>query len=246
MNSKVGMFSILIVGVMMLLVPSTSLANAQEYYEQDQYYPYEDEQYKKEDERNTYYNDDKQYKKNDKSDEPVIIIKNEPIVKKEKKKMKEPQMLIVKKEILFCDFIANGTNNECGFPGPIPGPNSGRYVQECTTPVEGGGIAACNNVNDKFFKMIVTDDIEFPGSEEGTKLNFNGERYTVTEEIDPFSELDSACKEVGFDGGFGDDVEGAGFVLFCNLFEGQCTGILQEGELKECTVKNYVVNADPF
>ena len=242
------MFSILILGVMMLLIPATSIANAQEYKdpyynEQDQYYDdvYRDNNYKKSNYENEPYK-----KQGDKTDEPVIIIKNEPIQKKEKK-MKESPMLLLKKEVLFCDFIANGTSNQCGFRGPIPGPNSGRYVQECTTPEEGGGIAVCNNVNDEFFKMIVTDDIEFPGSEEGKKLNFNGERYTVTEEIDDsFFALDSACKEVGFDGGFEASVEGAGTVLFCNLFEGQCTGILQDGELKECTVKNYVVNADPF
>ena len=62
----------LIIGMMILLVPSTSLVNAQEYYEQDQYYSYEDEQYKKADkkyydeqyetgERKPYYNDDKRY-----------------------------------------------------------------------------------------------------------------------------------------------------------------------------------------
>ena len=32
MNSKFGMFSVLILGVMMLLIPVTSIANAQEYY----------------------------------------------------------------------------------------------------------------------------------------------------------------------------------------------------------------------
>ena len=38
MNSKLGMFSVLILGVMMLLIPASSLANAQEYdYDADSY-----------------------------------------------------------------------------------------------------------------------------------------------------------------------------------------------------------------
>ena len=28
------------------------------------------------------------------------------------------------------------------------------------------------------------------------------------------------------------------------LFDGDCSGFVQDGELKECTVKNYVVDVD--
>ena len=31
-------------------------------------------------------------------------------------------------------------------------------------------------------------------------------------------------------------------VSICTLNEGECSGIIQSDELKECTVKNYVVN----
>ena len=41
----------------------------------------------------------------------------------------------------------------------------------------------CNTIDEELFKMIVTDDIEFSGSEDGTKLNLNGDRFTVTEEV---------------------------------------------------------------
>ena len=212
MNSKFGMFSVLVLGIMMLLIPVSSLANAQEY---DQYY------------------ENEQYKKDNKSDEPVIIIKNEPIQKKEKKEKKEHPMLLVKKDVLYCDRLTNSTGTNCGFP--IPGPDSDRYVQECTT-----NNFLCNTIDEAAFDMIVTDNIEFPGSENGKKITFNGERFTVTEdanigEIRQIEGVNFVCQEIGFDGGF----ELAGFIM-CTLNEGECSGIIQDGELKECTIKNYV------
>ena len=213
MNSKFGIFSVLIFGVMMLLIPAAaaSLVNAQEY---DQYY--ENELYKKKDDKKS-------------SDESVIIMKNEPIQKKEKKEKKEPSRLLVKKELLFCDEIANGTDNSCGGDGFL-GPNSYRYVQECnaTTGIEGD---TCENIDHSLFEIIVTDNIEFPGSEEGTKLNFNGERYTVreNEEFDfgfPSEVLPSACKASVFDDGIVISVESGIIAGSCISFEGECNGIV--------------------
>ena len=246
MNSKFGMFSVLVIGVLMLLIPATSLANAQEYddrYYEDKEYKKIDkksynEPYKKDDERNSYYNEDKE-----KSDEPVIIIKNEPIVKKEKKKeMKEPPMLLVKKDVLYCDSIVNDeVPFTCNIEGDILEPDSGSYVQECND-----NDFVCDRINESSFDMIVTDNLEFPGSEEGTKINFNGERYTVSEEynkgiIESNEFRNSQCQEAGFDGSF--DVLGIDdiFASFCTIFDGECSGIVEDSELKECTVKNYLV-----
>ena len=233
MNSKLGM-SLLVLGVIMLLIPATAVASAQEYDKQ-----YEYEQYEKIYEKS--YNE--QYKKDnrEKSDEPVIIIKNEPIQKKEKKKMmKESPMLLVKKDVLYCDSFS-GSDQSCRENGNIVGPNSGRYVQECTT-TDDDLVIVCNSINEEFFKMIVTDDIEFAGSEDGTKLNFNGERYTVSEdvevgEIGQNEVLNSRCQEAGFDSGFFAN----GGIEICTLNEGECSGIIQDGELKECTIENYVI-----
>ena len=222
MNSKIGIYSILVLGVMMLLIPAASIATAQKY---DNYY------------------EDEQYKKENKTDEPIIIIKNEPIQKKEKKMMKEPPMLLVKKDVLYCDNIANGEEpltcfdiQDSGFAGP----NSDRYVQECTLDN-----FACNKINEASFDMIVTDNIEFPGSEDGTKINFNGERFTITEEPNIGFEgqneiINVLCQEAGFDGSIVIEGEFPPF-LFCTVFEGECSGIVPDGELKECTVKNYLV-----
>ena len=242
MNFKFGIFSILVLGVVILLIPTTSVANAQEY--EDRYY--EDKEYKKEDKKSDneqYYNDDnKKYKKDDnkKSDEPIVIIKNEPIVKKEKKKMTEPPMLLVKKDVLYCDGFS-GSDQSCTPGETIVGPNSGRYVQECSNEFQ----EICDVINEELFDMIVTDDIEFPGSEDGKKLTFNGERYTVTEEvnigtIEQNSNVNILCQKAGFDGGFA-LVENDFPIEFCILNEGECSGIVQDGEQKECTIKNYLV-----
>ena len=239
MNSKFGMFSILLLGVMILLIPASSLANAQEY--EDKEYKKIDkksysEPYKKEDERKAYYSDD-----NKNSEEPVIIIKNEPIQKKEKKKvMKEPPMLVVKKDVLYCDFVVGEETSPCASEDSIIGPDSDKYVQECND-----NDSVCDRINESSFDMVVTDNIEFLGSEKGKKLTFNGERYTVTEEpnigiVGQDEGLDIQCQEAGFDSGF--IVEGDfPLLIFCTVFEGDCSGIVQYNELKECTVKNYLI-----
>ena len=159
-KSKIGVFSILAFGIMMLLIPATSMASALEYdrygkandvyYEDDRYY--EEIQYN---DRNGYYEDEYVY-------EEYYY----PPSHKDKKK--EPPMLLVKKDVLYCDGIANGTGIDCD-SFPFPGPDSDRYVQECTAdnPV-------CNEIIEESFNIIVTDNVEFPGSEEGKKLNFNG------------------------------------------------------------------------
>ena len=77
------------------------------------------------------------------------------------------------------------------------------------------------------------------------------ERFTVTEDLN-FGELQqdefvaSQCQEAGFDDGFrlsfGTDLIP---MVFCVDFEGYCSGIISNGELKECTVTNYVVIAVP-
>ena len=237
MNSKVGMFSVLVLSVMMLLIPATSIANAQEYddpyyNEQDQYYDdvYQDNNYKKSNYENEPYKI-----QDDKTDEPVIIIKNEPIQKKEKK-MKEPPMIIVKKDVLYCDSFSGSNDQRC--IDPIPPPNNERWIQTCTLDNE-----VCNNIDEEFFKMILTDDIEFSGSEDGTKRNLNGERFTVIEEANTGHEnqelISLRCQESGFDEGFLVNEN----IIICTEFEGECSGIVERGELKECTIKNYVVEA---
>ena len=226
-------------GVMMLLIPATSIANAQEY--EDRYGKasnvyYEDERYYQEGE----YTDKDQYYE----DEYIYEEYYYPL----KDKKQESPLLLVKKDVLYCVFIANGTALGCGFD-TFPGPeDTDTYVQDCTA-TEGLEGEVCSIINEELFKIIVTDDIEFTGSEEGIKLNFNGERYAVTEDINSGEILqnpnfNSECQEAGFDGGFEiPDIPGlSNSVKMCVLFEGNCSGIVEDIELKECTIKNYVIN----
>ena len=224
----------LVIGVMMLLIPSSSLGNVQKYdnnYEDEQFY---DGVYRNDDYKNqTMKMINHTRKKDDKTDEPIIIIKNESIVKKEK--MKESPMFLVKKDVLYCDSFSGTNDQRC--IDSIPPPNSERWVQTCTLDNQ-----VCNTIDEELFKMIVTDDIEFSGSEDGTKLNLNGDRFTVTEEVnlgreDP--ETTSLCQEAGFDNGFLLNEN----IIICTEFEDECSGIVEKGELKECTVENYVVDA---
>ena len=224
-KTKIGVFGALLFGVMILLIPATSIASAQEY--EDRYGKVND----------VYYEDDRYYYEDD-NDEYVY----EEYYYPKNKNEKEPPMLLVKKDVLYCDVLANGTDTNCGF-NPIPGPDSERYVQECTAD-----IFLCNNITEDSFKMIVTDDVEFPSSEDGTKLNFNGERYTVTEEQNIGNivqdNANSVCQESGFDSGF-TVIFSDNLYLICVLNEGECSGIIQDGELNECTIKNYLTAVSP-
>ena len=114
--------------------------------------------------------------------------------------MEEPPMLLVKKDVLYCDAIANDEFPfTCNIESDILDPDSGEYVQECND-----NDFVCDRVDESIFDMIVTDNIEFPGSEKGKKIIFNGERYTVSEEpnigfVAQDSFFNSLCQEAGFD-----------------------------------------------
>ncbi|MGD1836471.1 MAG: hypothetical protein ACPKPY_00250, partial [Nitrososphaeraceae archaeon] len=182
-KTKIGIFSTLLLGVMMLLIPAISISNAQEYedrYGKVSYVDYEDNKY--------YYEDD----------EYVYEEYYYPL----KDKKNEHPMLLINKTVLYCDSYSSD-NKPCF---PVPGPNSERYVEECTD-TGGSGAEVCNKINVTSFNMIVTDNIEFSGSEEGTKLSLNGERYTVTESVNvgemfQNESQNSQCQEAGFDSGF--------------------------------------------
>ena len=213
---------------LVLLLPNNNNnnVNAQpEYYDNNNYYNNND------DDRYYYEEDDEYY------------YEEYYYLNKDKKKMKEPPMLLVKKGVLFCDDIADGTSAVCVEPDSIlfPGPDSGRYVQECTSE-------QCEGINPSTFEIKISDNIEFPGSEEGTKLTFNGERFTVSEEsinTDESSQqdIDNICKLSGFDDGgiIGSFDDSQREFMSCIIFEGDCSGIVQDNKLKECTVENYVV-----
>ena len=258
------MFSVLVLGTMMLLISTNYLitvnANANEdypYYKEDQndYSNKNIEQYDnyvQDDHNNSYnnYNDhiydsNKSYlytcpesgiqvDNKEKCKENLVQIKNNSnessicnifgnihvsnksnitincnINELRKSQEKQSPMLLVNKEILFCDTIANGTSNFCQVPLPMP--ESDRYVQECDPEN-----ALCNNINNELFKIEVTNSIAFKGSQEGTKINLDdGKKFKVIEKqenticSESNGELEcidkevfvSQCKDAGFDDG---------------------------------------------
>ena len=83
----------------------------------------------------------------------------------------------------------------CGIPN-FPGPNSDRYVEECTSTTDIFG-EVCDTIDEDFFEIVVTDDIKFPGSKDGTKINFNGDVFRVPEK--DLRESAPLCEAAGFD-----------------------------------------------
>ena len=263
-TKNVGVFGVLLFGVMMLLIPATSIANAQEYdryyqekdrysndygYEKDRYY----DEYRQNDYRNSYGNE---YKKVDKKSEkyPIIIENKIPVPHKVKEKKKELPMLTVNKEVLFCDLVANGTNNVCGEPPSWPGPNSDRWVQQCSSD-------DCEGIDESSFEIKVEQANVFEGSEKGTKLNFGvpfnvieqrsegADAFLKEEESGILLEAEFLCEEIaGFEGSFVDfiDIDSGDVFISCVLFEGDCSGTILNGEHKECTVKNHIAALVPL
>ena len=159
------------------------------------------------------------------------------------KDKKQDPMLVVIKELFVCDSIVESNDNRCSLES-IPEPDSDRYL-ECTGDI-------CDPLKPESFEITIEDKLVFEGSEEGTKINFNGERYTVVEKSDfgdPVQFVNFQCKDAGFDAGIFKIFNILGqeqFFGICTIFEGDCSGILKKGELNECTVKNYIVsNEEP-
>ncbi len=207
----------LLLGIAALFVPTTalqnSIANAQEYYSED--------------EENGYYNQEYDPYKNDNK-------KNTPIVNVEKN-------LFVCNEINgipdnITDFLRIECTNPTNFFYPA-GPDSGEYVpcddERCPFLDE-------SDFGAQIFKQVATVR---ELSTEGTPVNLDKFHYTVTEgEIDDIITRDE-CSAVGFDASNffftledGNDVG----VDICVNYVGDCEGTIYPGEVKTCTIENYV------
>ncbi|MGD1837469.1 MAG: sialidase family protein [Nitrososphaeraceae archaeon] len=219
----IAMFSLVSVSsISFLLLPNIdNNVNAQIEYDDNENYYKDDRDYYKDD---SYYYD----KYNDDYYYPA----------KDNEQAREPPTLLVDKEVLFCDVITKRSGNACIEPESIlfSGPESGRYVQECSSE-------KCEGINPSIFDIKITEDIEFQGSEEDTKLNY-GERFTVIQKVKLESsseDIDRICQLSGFDNGFVDSFDnGEREFISCILFEGDCNGFVQD-DLNGCTVKNFII-----
>jgi hypothetical protein len=222
-DKKIRTFSIfLLLGIATLFVPVTalqnSIANAQEYY---------NEEY----EENEYYNQEYDPYKNDNN-------KNAPIVN-------------VEKNLFICNDVNNLPDNVPDTPVfitcPNPanfffpaGPDSGEYIP-CNDEI-------CPFIDESDFGVQIFKDVATIRelSPEGTPVNLDKFHYTVTEdEIDQRITTDDGCSAVGF-AHFkfsttlledGSEVEAD----ICVNYVGDCDGTIYSGEVKTCTIENYIV-----
>src|ERR671912_441727 len=218
---KIRTFSIfLLLGIATLFVPVTalqnSIANAQEYY---------NEEY----EENGYYNEEYDPYKNDNN-------KNAPIVN-------------VEKNLFVCNDVNGIPDNitdtpvfiECTSPSSFffpAAPDSGEYIP-CDDE-------RCPFIDESDFGAQIFKDVATVRelSPEGTSVNLDKFHYTVTEgEIDDRITNDD-CSAVGFDDSnfFLTLLEDGILVIvdICVNYVGDCEGTIYSGEVKTCTIENYV------
>ena len=216
---KIRTFSIfLLLGIAALFVPVTALQNsiamAQEYY---------NEEY----EENGYYNQEYDPYKNDNN-------KNAPIVNVEKN-------LFVCNDVKIpdniTDFLRIGCTNPANFFYPA-GPDSGEYIP-CDDEI-------CPFIDESDFGAQIFKEVATVRelSPEGTPVNLDKFHYTVTEgEIDDIITRDE-CSAVGFDDSnffftlLEDGTEMG--IDICVNYVGDCEGTIYPGEVKTCTIENYI------
>ncbi|MGD1838935.1 MAG: hypothetical protein ACPKPY_12870, partial [Nitrososphaeraceae archaeon] len=169
---------------------------------------------------------------------------------------KKPAIVEIKKELFVCDNIVNVTAENRFFncitePIPFEGgfertfispPDSDKYIS-CDD------IGGCPGIDESDYKVevfgeaTVLGDLSqiLPTSVDLTKINY----FVTEDETEDRIDLDSPCFESGFE-------HSANFLKFvmeegvyvdyevCALYEGDCQGEISPGEVKECTVKNFI------
>ena len=250
-NKKVGVLSaFLFVGVAALFFPATALENsnamAQEYYpDSDEYATGQDEYYNLGYEENGYYdqNYNDPYKDNKKKD-PIVVIKKKLFVCQDAANPLPPPDPEFP-EIFFVCFIE--TPGGFLYPaGPNSGqPNSGQYIQ-CRE-------AICPLIDESDFAVQIFKDVATVRdlTPQGTPVNLDKFHYSVTERAinDIINTEDdnnfdfSNCFPPGFR-------HSSSFTTFsqdlhvqyqiCVNYVGDCDGTIYPGEVKTCTVENYI------
>ena len=220
-DKKIGIFSaLLFFGVAALFVPVTALQNsiamAQEYYPE-----YEENEF--------YEKGFDQYKNNDN-------YKNAPIVNVEKK-------------LFVCNNATDTPNDfECEgfreffdeneFFSYPPGPDSGEYIP-CNDEI-------CPFIDESDFGVQIFKDVATVRelSPEGNTVNLDKLHYTVTELfINDRIPTNDQCSLVGFTHSLFPEKIINDSIIFngiCVDYVGDCEGTIYPGEVKTCTVENYI------
>ena len=216
---KIRIFSIfLLLGIAAMFVPVTSLQNsivmAQEFYpeyEENEYYNQEYDPYQNYD-------------------------KNAPIVNIEKK-------------LFVCNNATDTPNDfQCegfreifpdgSFNSYPPGIDSGEYIP-CNDEI-------CPFIDESDFGVQIFKDVATVRelSPEGTTVNLDKIHYTVTERlIDDRIPTNDQCSLVGFTHSLFHEKIANDSIIFngiCVNYVGDCEGTIYPGEVKTCTVENYI------
>jgi hypothetical protein len=222
---KIRIFSLfLLLGIAALFVPVTALQNsiamAQEYYNQD--------------EENGYYNQEYDpYKNNNNKNAPIVNVEKNLFVCNELNGIPDN---------ITDDGVRITCENQAIFP---PGPDSGEYIP-CNDEI-------CAFIDESDFGAQIFKDVATVRelSSEGTLINLDKLHYTVTEdEIDQRITTEDGCSAVGFDHfkfsssllEDGTEVEAD----ICVNYVGDCEGTIYSGEVKTCTIENYIFAAGFF
>ena len=203
--------------------------------------------------------------------DPELPVKD-PIEKKDKKVQVKDAIVNIEKKLFVCDEPMDDQSpptreffcKVSGFDLPF-GPDSGEYIP-CTADI-------CPSIDESDFAVQIFKDVATVRdlTPQGTQVNLDKFHYTVAESeisnnIDftsdgpgPISETDSSlfepnfCSTTGFTHGLlyqkhevrpmNDIVQQ---YVICVNYEGDCEGIIHPGEVKTCTVENYIVYANPL
>ena len=128
----------------------------------------------------------------------------------------------------------------------IPDPDSAEWV-----PWDGNCAATsfCPFFNEENFTMQIAQNsapnlIEFPGTSEGQSVTVQSGTYQITEEHTV--QFTDPCGDAGYENGDVSIIDGSQLqnfpqATFCFTLEDDCSGTIQAGEEKLCTIKNYLL-----
>jgi len=216
LDKKLGVFSaFLLLGIATLFLPSTALQNSiamgQEFYPE-----YEE---------NQYYNQEYDpYENNNDNNAPIVN---------------------VEKKLFVCNNVTdNSSNFFCTFTNPEEFPflpaaiDSGEYIP-CNDEI-------CPGIDESDLSVQIFKDVATVRdlSSEGTPVNLDKFHYTVTERsIEDIITANSQCSTVGFShDAFVEKITDDSLIFYaiCVNYVGECEGTIYPGEVKTCTVENYI------
>ena len=173
----------------------------------------------------------------------------------------KPAILKITKELFVCDNIANVTEENMGFECRTEPFNTPIGERTFISPPDSGQYISCNDiecpgVDESDFAVQVYKDVTIAddlSSTVPTPVDLTKINYFVSEDEpeDPIKLL-SECYVSGFDylktfvNTLENKLEENLDVRYniCVLHEGDCEGTIYPGEVKECTVKNFIHSGD--